>query len=67
MGVSWASRCSRVAYLPTFLQMVDGASATESGLMMIPMTAGMVAATTATGQLVSRTGRYKIFPISAPS
>jgi EmrB/QacA subfamily drug resistance transporter len=54
---------STIAYLPTFLQMVNGASATESGLMMIPMTAGMVGATTATGQLVTRTGRYKIFPI----
>ncbi|UNK46390.1 MDR family MFS transporter [Arthrobacter sulfonylureivorans] len=54
---------SAIAYLPTFLQMVNGASATESGLMMIPMTAGMVGATTATGQLVTRTGRYKIFPI----
>ena len=54
---------STIAYLPTFLQMVNGASATESGLMMIPMTAGMVGATTTTGQLVSRTGRYKIFPI----
>ncbi|MFT4471344.1 DHA2 family efflux MFS transporter permease subunit [Arthrobacter sulfonylureivorans] len=54
---------SAIAYLPTFLQMVNGASATESGLMMIPMTVGMVGATTATGQLVTRTGRYKIFPI----
>lgn len=51
------------SYLPTFLQMVDGASATESGLLMLPMTAGIVGASTIGGQLISRTGRYKIFPV----
>lgn len=50
-------------YLPTFLQMVDGASATESGLLMLPMMAGIVGASIISGQLVSRTGRYKIHPI----
>ncbi|MFE6281840.1 MFS transporter [Streptomyces sp. NPDC057877] len=51
------------SYLPTFLQMVDGASATESGLLMLPMMAGIVGASIISGQLVSRTGRYKIHPI----
>ncbi|WP_443071656.1 MFS transporter [Streptomyces sp. NBC_01477] len=51
------------SYLPTFLQMVDGASATGSGLLMLPMMLGVVAASIAGGQLISRTGRYKIFPI----
>ncbi|WP_217239058.1 MFS transporter [Streptomyces sp. AC555_RSS877] len=51
------------SYLPTFLQMVDGASATESGLLMLPMTAGIVGASIMSGQLISRTGRYKIHPI----
>ncbi|MBQ1091219.1 MFS transporter [Streptomyces sp. B93] len=51
------------SYLPTFLQMVDGASATESGLLMLPMMGGIVGASIVSGQLVSRTGRYKIHPI----
>ncbi|MDT0301216.1 MDR family MFS transporter [Streptomonospora wellingtoniae] len=55
---------STVSYLPTFLQMVNGASATESGLRMIPMVAGMLTATITTGQIISRTGRYKVWPIA---
>ncbi|MCX5135838.1 MULTISPECIES: MFS transporter [unclassified Streptomyces] len=51
------------SYLPTFLQMVDGASATESGLLMLPMMGGIVGASIVSGQLISRTGRYKLFPI----
>ncbi|MGX1668426.1 MFS transporter [Streptomyces sp. NPDC055400] len=51
------------SYLPTFLQMVDGASATESGLLMLPMMGGIVIASIASGQLISRTGHYKIYPI----
>ncbi|MGW5675918.1 MFS transporter [Streptomyces sp. NPDC003860] len=51
------------SYLPTFLQMVDGASATESGLLMLPMMAGVVIASVVSGQLISRTGRYRAYPI----
>ncbi|NEB48705.1 MFS transporter, partial [Streptomyces sp. SID339] len=51
------------SYLPTFLQMVDGASATESGLLMLPMMGGIVGASIISGQLISHTGRYKIYPI----
>ncbi|MET9550759.1 MFS transporter [Streptomyces sp. NPDC006627] len=51
------------SYLPTFLQMVDGASATESGLLMLPMMAGVVGASIISGQLISHTGRYKIYPV----
>ncbi|MET9765265.1 MFS transporter [Streptomyces sp. NPDC006372] len=51
------------SYLPTYLQMVDGASATESGLLMLPMTAGIVGASIIVGQLISHTGRYKAYPI----
>lgn len=53
------------SYLPTFLQMVDGASATESGLLMLPMMGGIVGASIVSGQLISHTGRYKIYPSSA--
>nr|WP_258565360.1 MFS transporter [Streptomyces sp. WELS2] len=51
------------SYLPTFLQMVDGASATESGLLMLPMMAGIVGASLIGGQLISHTGRYRIYPV----
>ncbi|MYW66836.1 DHA2 family efflux MFS transporter permease subunit [Streptomyces sp. SID8379] len=51
------------SYLPTFLQMVDGATATESGLLMLPMMGGVVGASIISGQLISHTGRYKLYPI----
>ncbi|WP_261719863.1 MFS transporter [Streptomyces sp. FZ201] len=51
------------SYLPTFLQMVDGASATESGLLMLPMMGGIVGASVIAGQLISHTGRYRIYPV----
>lgn len=51
------------SYLPTFLQMVDGATATESGLLMLPMMGGIVGASIISGQLISRTGHYRIHPI----
>ncbi|MFE1340537.1 MFS transporter [Streptomyces sp. NPDC058733] len=51
------------SYLPTFLQMVDGASATESGLLMLPMMGGIVGASVISGQLISHTGRYKLYPV----
>ncbi|MGW5421580.1 MFS transporter [Streptomyces sp. NPDC003943] len=51
------------SYLPTFLQMVEGATATESGLMMLPLMGGIVVASVVSGQLISRTGHYKIYPV----
>ena len=52
-----------VGYLPTYLQMVYGVSATESGLLLIPMVVGIMATAIPSGQLISRTGRYKIYPV----
>jgi EmrB/QacA subfamily drug resistance transporter len=52
-----------VVYLPEYLQVVRGASAISSGLQLMPLTLGIVVASAGCGQLVSRTGRYKIFPI----
>ncbi|WP_432071825.1 MFS transporter [Streptomyces wuyuanensis] len=52
------------SYLPTFLQMVDGASATESGLLMLPMMGGIVVASIVSGHLISRTGRYRFHPVA---
>ncbi|MDO8731178.1 MAG: MDR family MFS transporter [Actinomycetota bacterium] len=53
-----------MAYMPTYLQMVTGASATQSGLLMLPMMAGLLATSIGSGQLVSKTGRYKWLPIT---
>jgi len=52
-----------VVYLPEYLQVVQGASAISSGLQLIPLTLGIVIASAGSGQLVSRIGRYKVFPI----
>jgi MFS family permease len=52
-----------IIYLPLYLQIVHGASPTKSGLELLPMVGGMLVTFVISGQLVSRTGRYKIFPI----
>ncbi|MFD4365927.1 MDR family MFS transporter [Rhodococcus sp. NPDC058521] len=52
-----------VGYMPTYIQMVTGADATKAGLLMIPMMGALLVASTFSGQVVSRTGRYKVFPI----
>ncbi|MEU6081028.1 DHA2 family efflux MFS transporter permease subunit [Streptomyces sp. NPDC047108] len=53
-----------MTYLPTFLQVVQGVSPTLSGVHMLPLVAGLLVASTGSGQLVSRTGRWKIFPVT---
>jgi MFS family permease len=52
-----------IIYLPLYLQLVDGVSAMVSGLLMIPLMMGVLAASILSGQLVTRTGRYKVFPV----
>lgn len=52
-----------LTFLPTFMQFVDGVSATESGLRTLPMVVGLLITSTGSGILVGRTGRYKIFPV----
>lgn len=52
-----------MVYLPTFLQIVRGVSPTMSGVHMLPMVFGLLIASTVSGQIVSRTGRWKVFPI----
>ena len=53
-----------VGYLPTYLQMVYGFSATESGLLLIAMVVGIMGTAIPSGAVISRTGRYKAFPIA---
>ena len=52
-----------IIYLPLYLQLVDGVSAMVSGLLMIPLMLGLLAASIFSGQMVTRTGRYKVFPV----
>jgi len=49
--------------VPLYLQLVNGASPTESGFMMLPMILGLMVSSIVSGQLISRTGKYKPFPI----
>jgi len=51
-------------FLPLFLQVAKGASATSSGLLLAPLMAGVLAASITSGRLVTRTGRYKPFPVA---
>src|SRR5688500_18608325 len=53
-----------VTYLPLFLQVVKGSTPTASGLEMLPMMGGMLVSSIASGQMISRTGRYKIYPVA---
>lgn len=50
--------------IPLYLQLVQGATPTESGLLMLPMIAGMMTGAIVSGQVISRTGMYRVFPIS---
>jgi EmrB/QacA subfamily drug resistance transporter len=52
-----------ITYLPLFLQVVKGSTPTASGLEMLPMMGGMLISSIVSGQLISRTGRYKMFPV----
>ena len=52
-----------VTYFPLYLQIVKGVTPTASGMQMVPMMGGMLVTSIMSGQLISRTGRYKIFPV----
>ena len=52
-----------IAYLPLFLQVVHGISPTLSGVYLLPMVGGLLITSIGSGQLIARTGRYKVFPI----
>jgi EmrB/QacA subfamily drug resistance transporter len=50
-------------FMPLFLQVVTGASATNSGLLLLPVMLGILVTSIGSGRLISRTGRYKVFPV----
>ncbi|MBO1901915.1 MFS transporter [Leucobacter weissii] len=53
-----------IGFVPTFLQMASGTSAAASGLLLLPLMATMMGASILSGILVSKTGRYRIYPIA---
>ena len=52
-----------IGFIPTFLQMSSGTSAAESGLLLLPMMVGLIGASIVSGNAITKTGKYKIFPI----
>src|SRR5215470_9018420 len=54
---------SGFATLPLYLQTINGATPTQAGLLLLPLTIGLMAGSAVSGQLISRTGRYKIYPV----
>jgi EmrB/QacA subfamily drug resistance transporter len=61
--VGWAM-LGAIAFLPLYFQVAKGDSPTGSGLQLLPLMAGLLLTSIVGGQLVSRTGRYRIFPIA---
>ncbi|GAB3140363.1 MFS transporter [Amycolatopsis stemonae] len=52
-----------ITMIPQFMQVVQGYTPTESGLLMLPLMAGIMTSSIVSGRLTGKTGRYKIFPI----
>ncbi|MGY1883767.1 MDR family MFS transporter [Blastococcus sp. SYSU DS0753] len=55
---------SAIAFMPTFLQMASGLSAANSGLLMLPMTAGIIVTIQSSAVYIARSGRYKVFTVA---
>ena len=53
-----------ISYLPTYLQIVTGVSATGSGLLLLPLIAGLLVTSISSGRLIARTGHYKAYPVA---
>ena len=53
-----------ISYLPTYLQIVAGVSATTSGLLLLPLIAGLLVTSISSGRLITRTGHYKAYPVA---
>src|SRR3984957_17247032 len=53
-----------ISYLPAYLQIVTGVSATTSGLLLLPLIGGLLVTSISSGRLITRTGRYKAYPVA---
>jgi EmrB/QacA subfamily drug resistance transporter len=61
--VTGAGLFGAVTVLPLYLQIVHGASPTKAGFLMLPFVLGLMSAAVISGQIISKTGRYRTFPI----
>jgi EmrB/QacA subfamily drug resistance transporter len=67
VAMSFALGCAMfgaIVFLPLFLQAVTGASATNSGLLLLPLMAGLMVTSVGSGRIIARTGRYRSWPIA---
>src|SRR5439155_4067490 len=53
-----------IIFLPLYLQTVGHASATNSGLLILPLMLGLMTSSITSGRIITRTGRYKVFPVT---
>jgi EmrB/QacA subfamily drug resistance transporter len=58
-----AAMFGAIVFLPVYLQLVHGVGATTSGLLLLPLMVGVLSSSISSGRLVSRLGRYRVFPI----
>ncbi len=58
-----ATMFAAIIYIPVYLQLVDGVSATRSGVLLLPLMGGMLTTSIISGRLVTRFGRYKVYPV----
>jgi EmrB/QacA subfamily drug resistance transporter len=61
--ITTLSLFAAIVFLPVFLQLVTGASATKSGLLVLPLLLTSAVTTVVSGRIMARTGRYKVFPV----
>jgi EmrB/QacA subfamily drug resistance transporter len=62
--VSGVAMFGALAFLPQYLQLVQGVSATESGLLLMPLLVGLLAMSISSGLYIARTGKYRWFPLA---
>jgi len=62
--VSGVAMFGALAFLPQYLQLVHGVSATESGLLLLPLLVGLLVMSIGSGRYISRTGNYRWFPLA---
>jgi EmrB/QacA subfamily drug resistance transporter len=62
-GVVGLAMFAGLVYLPLFMQVVQGRTATNSGLQLLPLMAGLLVTTTVIGRFIAKTGRYKRYPL----
>jgi EmrB/QacA subfamily drug resistance transporter len=62
--VSGIAMFGALAFLPQYLQLVHGVSATESGLLLLPLLVGLLSMSISSGLYISRTGKYRWFPLA---